>query len=181
MDPNGAGLPQAWIDALDAAIKAGKIPDVPVSQDTGGNPIYPNNLDPLSPEICSSTYKCRNDDDLWDAPDGVFSSGFDDGPVPVRPVPTGHWPFIGCSVLTPSDLQAGIPLYNFLKENNVVTTHFMIGSNIKYNAEVFKMAFNDLQSESPTAGLSSVSALTVSFYLPVAQVTSPSTHGRTRT
>ena len=70
MDPNGAGLPQAWIDALDAAIKAGKIPDVPVSQDTGGNPIYPNNLDPLSPEICSSTYKCRNDDDLWDAPDG---------------------------------------------------------------------------------------------------------------
>ena len=77
-------LPQAWIDALNSAVSAGKIPDIkPSSQPVPyTNPTYPG-LDPLSPEICSATYKCRNKDDLWDAPDGYFGSSFDDGPLDV--------------------------------------------------------------------------------------------------
>lgn len=84
MDPNGAGLPKAWVDALNAAVKAGKIPDLPTSTSDGGNPVYPQGFDPLGPTVCSATYKCRNKEDLWDAPDGVFASSFDDGPLPVR-------------------------------------------------------------------------------------------------
>ncbi|KAI0774298.1 hypothetical protein C8Q74DRAFT_1218124 [Fomes fomentarius] len=124
MDPNGAGLPKAWVDALNAAVKAGKIPDLPTSTSDGGNPVYPQGFDPLGPTVCSATYKCRNKEDLWDAPDGVFASSFDDGPLP-----------------------EGIPLYNFLKEHNSITTHFMIGVNILYNSDAFKAAYEDLQSD----------------------------------
>ncbi len=81
-------MPQAWKDALDAAVKAGKIPDIPPSISTGGNPTYPDGLDPMSDEVCSATYKCRNPDDVWDAPDGHVGIGFDDGPEAVRDNPT---------------------------------------------------------------------------------------------
>ncbi|RPD67136.1 glycoside hydrolase/deacetylase [Lentinus tigrinus ALCF2SS1-7] len=117
-------LPQAWLDALDAAVKAGTIPDIPVSTSTGGNPTYPQGFDPNGPTVCSATYKCVNKEDLWDAPDGVFGSSFDDGPLPTS-----------------------MPLYQFLKENNVITTHFMIGSNILWNADAFKYAFETLESD----------------------------------
>ncbi len=89
------GTPQAWIDALNAAVKAGKIPNIPVATSTGGNPTYPQGFDPNGPEVCSATYKCRNKEDLWDAPDGVFGSSFDDGPLPVcldRLPPSGLGP-----------------------------------------------------------------------------------------
>ena len=39
-----------------------------------------------------------------------------------------------------------MPLYQFLKENNVITTHFMIGSNILWNAPAFQYAFETLES-----------------------------------
>lgn len=81
-DPNA--LPKQWVDALNAAVAAGKIPDIPPSNPTDGNPVYPNGLDPNSDAICSSTYKCRkNTEIVWDAPDGVFGISFDDGPQPV--------------------------------------------------------------------------------------------------
>ena len=39
-----------------------------------------------------------------------------------------------------------MPLYELLHENNLVTTHFMIGTNIKYYPDEFKYAFETLQS-----------------------------------
>lgn len=76
-------LPQAWVNALNAAVSAGKIPNIPPSNYdpsvNDGNPTYPNGLDPNSKEVCSGTYQCRIDGDIWDAPQGTLGSGFDDG------------------------------------------------------------------------------------------------------
>ena len=44
---------------MNAAVAAGKIPDIPPTKDTGGNPEYAKGLDPMSDEICSTTWKCR--------------------------------------------------------------------------------------------------------------------------
>ncbi|KAF6762111.1 carbohydrate esterase family 4 protein [Ephemerocybe angulata] len=118
--PDLTQLPAAWTAALDAAVKAGKIPNVPIPTGTGStNPVYPAGANPMSPEICSATYKCRNKEDIWDAPDGVFASSFDDGPQPST---------------------AG--LVQFLQSNDVKTTHFMIGINIRSNPQLFLQAFN---------------------------------------
>jgi chitin deacetylase len=82
--PDSKMLPAAWVDSLNSAVAAGKIPNVSVSYITpGANPVYPAGLDPTSPEVCSATYKCRIPGDIWDSPEGVFASGFDDGPGPV--------------------------------------------------------------------------------------------------
>ena len=80
--PDPSQLPQEWVDALNTAIQAGKIPNIPPSTPTGGNPTY-GNLDPMSDEVCSTTYKCMKNNDTWNAPDGVFGASFDDGPLPV--------------------------------------------------------------------------------------------------
>ncbi|KAM5540539.1 hypothetical protein V8D89_005997 [Ganoderma adspersum] len=117
-------LPQAWVDAYTKAKNAGKIPaNVPVSTQTnGGNPTY-GNLDPNGAVVCSTTYKCRNNSTniIWDAPDGVFASSFDDGPLPTSQ-----------------------PLYEFLNANNVTSTHFFIGTNILYNPNEFAYCWNTL-------------------------------------
>lgn len=114
-------LPQEWVDALNDAVAAGKIPDIPVStQVNGGNPTY-GSLDPMSDEVCSTTYKCRKNDYIWDAPEGVWGAGFDDGPLPT------------------SD-----KLYQFLQQNNIRSTHFMIGVNILNNPKEFSFAFDTL-------------------------------------
>ncbi|KAI9000987.1 hypothetical protein BD414DRAFT_473280 [Trametes punicea] len=121
-DPNA--LPKAWTDAYNAAVSAGKIPKIPPST-LNGNPVYPTGYDPNGQEVCSATYKCRNNaTDIWDAPDGVFAASFDDGP-----------------------LDTSVPLYQFLKENNVHATHFMIGVNIIGYPDEFKMAFEDNQDD----------------------------------
>ncbi|KAF8897534.1 carbohydrate esterase family 4 protein [Infundibulicybe gibba] len=118
--PNPSQLPAAWVDALNTAVAAGKIPDIPRSSGTAGNnPVYPAGTNPTSPEVCSATYKCRNVDDLWDAPDGVFGSSFDDGPQP-----------------------STTRLVQFLDSHNETTTHFMIGINIIANPQQFGVAFN---------------------------------------
>jgi hypothetical protein len=83
--PNPSALPVEWVSALNAAVAAGKIPNIPQSSNTPGvNPVYPPSVNPSGPEVCSATYKCRNPADIWDAPTGVFASSFDDGPLPVR-------------------------------------------------------------------------------------------------
>ncbi|KAI0743077.1 hypothetical protein C8Q80DRAFT_1055608, partial [Daedaleopsis nitida] len=128
MPADGKGYPQVWIDALNAAVKAGKIPDIPqstIDNDTGFTS-YPKGFDPNGPVVCSATYQCRSNDssEIWDAPDGVFASSFDDGPLPTS-----------------------FALYDFLKQNNVHGTHFMIGGNIRDNPDAFKTAFEDLQDD----------------------------------
>ncbi|KAH9936960.1 carbohydrate esterase family 4 protein [Amylocystis lapponica] len=116
-DPNS--LPQEWVDALNAAVSAGKIPSyAPSTLDASGNPVYPSGVDPNGPEVCSGTYKCRIPGDIWDAPDGTFGAGFDDGPLEPSP-----------------------KLYDFLKSQGVHATHFMIGVNILQNANAFVQAF----------------------------------------
>lgn len=85
-EPDPKALPQAWLGALNAAVAAGKIPTIAVSTSINqSNPTYPDNADPASATICSSTAKCRGPGDIWDAPDGVLGTGFDDGPLPVSP------------------------------------------------------------------------------------------------
>ena len=79
--PDTSQLPQAWVQALDAAVKAGKIPDIPQSTNRPNtNPVYPAGFNPNGPEVCSATYKCRDEDDIWDAPNGTYAASFDDGP-----------------------------------------------------------------------------------------------------
>lgn len=118
--PNPSALPAEWVSALNAAVAAGKIPNIPQSSNTPGvNPVYPPGVNPSGPEVCSATYKCRNPADLWDAPTGVFASSFDDGPLP----PTTQ-------------------LVQFFNSNNETTTHFMIGINIINNPQQFLAAFS---------------------------------------
>lgn len=72
LTPNATAMPQAWKDALKAAEDAGKIPRIPQSKSDGDDPVYPKGVDPESPEVCSTTPKCRQPDDIWDAPAGYF-------------------------------------------------------------------------------------------------------------
>ncbi|KIY49201.1 glycoside hydrolase/deacetylase, partial [Fistulina hepatica ATCC 64428] len=115
-DPNN--LPQAWRDALGAAVSAGKIPNIPLPTHNNDYPAYPEGYDPNGPQVCSSYYQCRGDDDIWDAPDGVIGISFDDGPLEPSP-----------------------GLYDFLKNNNMTATHFFIGQNILQNPHLFQQAY----------------------------------------
>ncbi|TFK75908.1 glycoside hydrolase/deacetylase [Pluteus cervinus] len=118
--PDNTKLPSAWVNALNAAVAAGKIPNIPQSSNQPNqNPVYPQGLNPNSPEICSATYKCRNPEDIWDAPNGTYATSFDDGPQP-----------------------ASATLLDFMSANNVTGTHFMIGTNILNNPDTFAKAFN---------------------------------------
>ena len=121
--PDSSKLPQAWVNALNNAVASGKIPNIPQSHNTPQtNPIYPPEINPSDPSVCSATYKCRNPGDVWDAPSGVFGTGFDDGP----------------SYGTPK-------LLSFLQQQNAVTTHFMIGINILNNPGSFSQAIEQNQ------------------------------------
>lgn len=83
--PDTSQIPQEWVDALNAAIAAGKVPNIPQSSNTPQtNPVYPQGVNPNGPEVCSATYKCRSPDDIWDGPDGTFATSFDDGPMQVN-------------------------------------------------------------------------------------------------
>jgi hypothetical protein len=82
--PDSSQLPKAWVDALNAAVTAGKIPNLPSSTSSHGSEPKYSDLDPNGAEVCSSTYKCmQNSPNIWNAPDGYFASSFDDGPQPV--------------------------------------------------------------------------------------------------
>jgi len=136
-------MPQAWIDALNAAVTAGNIPNIPQSTESGGqNPVYPQGYDPTGPEVCSGTYKCMNPLDYWNAPSGYFGTGFDDGPTEVsfHFVQHKHKPHF-----RPYNFfQVSPMLYNFLQENNISATHFMIGIQILSFPSTFQFAFDTL-------------------------------------
>jgi hypothetical protein len=85
--PDLNALPKEWVDALNAAVAAGKIPNIPVATDTGGNPAYPSGVNPGGSDVCSGTAKCKGPGDIWDAPDGVLAVSFDDGPYLVSAHP----------------------------------------------------------------------------------------------
>jgi len=121
---NSSAMPQAWIDALNAAVAAGSIPNIPIPTVVNSSPVYPSSANPNSPTICSAYAKCRMPDDIWDAPNGAIGIGFDDGPS------------LGSSML-----------YDFLGQNNQRATHFMIGLNILNNPQLFLRAFNQLQGD----------------------------------
>jgi len=123
--PDADAMPQAWKDALSAAVQAGKIPNIPPSSDPNNKgPVYPSGYNPYSPQVCSGTYKCRISGDVWDAPPGVIGISFDDGPLP------------------PSET-----LYPFLQANSLKATHFFIGVNIINNPQTFLRAFNTNQDD----------------------------------
>ncbi|VDB90094.1 unnamed protein product [Peniophora sp. CBMAI 1063] len=124
--PDSSQMPQEWKDALDAAVKAGTIPDLaPSTNDPAAGPVYPKGVDPMDPKVCSATYKCRLDTDLWDAPDGQVGISFDDGPIP----------------------ESSDVLYQFLQENNIKATHFFIGVNILWGSKEFMTAYETLQDD----------------------------------
>lgn len=87
--PDSNAMPQAWKDALNAAVQAGKIPNIPpttLSSPTA-TPVYPSGVNPSSPQVCSWTYGCRINGSIYDAPPGVMGLSFDDGPLTVRRFP----------------------------------------------------------------------------------------------
>lgn len=115
--PDPSLLPAAWKKALNDAVSAGKIPNIPPSTlDADGNPSYPRGTD--AKKIGSWTLdKYLGPKDISQAPDGVWAIGFDDGPTDVSP-----------------------PLYQFLTEQKQPATHFMIGSNIVSYPDEFMQA-----------------------------------------
>jgi chitin deacetylase len=126
--PDAKAMPQAWKDALNAAVAAGLIPnDAPSHLDgQGGQPTYATGVDPNSPNsVCSGTYKCKLPGQIWDSPEGVWGISFDDGPLP----------------------ETSDKLYSFLQEKNQHATHFMIGVNIINAIPQFKMAYETLKDD----------------------------------
>jgi peptidoglycan/xylan/chitin deacetylase (PgdA/CDA1 family) len=123
-----ANIKPEWKAALDEAVKAGKIPNVPLSTEGG---TYPAGTNPADKSVCAAVVKsCRIDGDLWDAPDGVYASSFDDGPTTATPA-----------------------LLQFLQQNKVTTTHFMIGFAIITAPDIMKQVVasgNDLAVHSWT-------------------------------
>lgn len=72
---NSSQLPQEWVNALNAAVAAGKIPNLaPSLGNAAGLPTY-GALKPTSPQVCSGTYGCRIPGDIWDAPAGYLGCG----------------------------------------------------------------------------------------------------------
>jgi len=120
-------IPPEWLQALSKAVAAGKIPNIaiPTSASESDPPNY-GSENATSLEICSSYYNCRADGDIWDLPDGQLGVTFDDGPV--------------------NDPTASPRLYDFIKQNHIRATHFMIGANILTAPAPFLTVFNDLQN-----------------------------------
>jgi chitin deacetylase len=103
--PPQSSLPQAWIDALNAATAAGKIPNVPVSTLVNGNPTYPNNVG-TNTDTCNWTLsKCLGAKDISSVPNNEWTISFDDGPT-----------------------QASPALYDYLHSHSQAGTHFMVSS-----------------------------------------------------
>ncbi|KAK0524413.1 hypothetical protein OC834_005556 [Tilletia horrida] len=114
--PPKSMTPKEWLDALSAAERAGKIPNVPQTRLVNGLITYPSGTDVNS--VCSWTQtSCFGKNDISKAPDGYWGLNFDDGPN--TPSPT---------------------LYRFLQQQNKAATFFLIGGNIAGNPDAIKQA-----------------------------------------
>jgi len=103
--PPQSSIPQPWIDALNAATAAGKIPNIPPSTLQNDSPVYPNNIG-TSKDTCNWTLsKCLGANDISSVPDHEWTVSFDDGPT-----------------------QASSALYDYLHQQNQAATHFMVCS-----------------------------------------------------
>ncbi|KZV97230.1 glycoside hydrolase/deacetylase, partial [Exidia glandulosa HHB12029] len=113
-------LPKAWTDAYEAAVANGKIPAIPPTTVSymEGWAKYPDGFDPTSREVCSSYEQCYTDTDLVDPPSGVIVISFDDGPA-----------------------DGTATLLKHLGSTHQRATHFMIGSNIRDQPDLFTQAF----------------------------------------
>lgn len=87
--PDSNAMPQAWKDALNNAVHDGKIPNIAPTKQTAPNtvPVYDPSVNPNNHNICAASHGCRNPGDIYDAPQGIIGISFDDGPLPVTPVP----------------------------------------------------------------------------------------------
>jgi chitin deacetylase len=147
--PDSSQMPQAWKDALNNAVQAGKIPNLApsVQNSPGSDPVY-NGLDANSPQVCSGTYGCRIHGNIYDAPAGAVGIGFDDGPLPVS-----HSFLFLCAfngVLIPIFnvfMQPSEHLYKFLHGKGIRATHFYIGVNIIAHPNEFLRAFQINQDD----------------------------------
>ncbi|SNX81971.1 related to CDA2 - sporulation-specific chitin deacetylase [Melanopsichium pennsylvanicum] len=118
--PTAAETPKEWLDALQAATAAGKIPNIAPAMNQGGNIVYANNVG-FDQATCSWTVtKCVSKNDIVNAPDNHMAIGFDDGPT------------------SKSD-----DLYSFLNQYNQSATHFMIGSNVLSYPQQFSHAVKE--------------------------------------
>jgi len=109
-----------WKAALDAAVKAGKIPNIPPSSSPdGGTPTYPSGTD--MSQVCNwSITQCQGPHDIYQAPDGVAGINFDDGPT-----------------------EATQGLNAFLLSNNISATRFLIGGQVAGMTDAFKDIIKD--------------------------------------
>ncbi|KAJ7598618.1 carbohydrate esterase family 4 protein [Mycena floridula] len=114
--PDITKLPQAWVDAYNAAVARGAIPKIDQSTSAGN---YPNNQDPNGAAICSSYIGCRAPGDIFNTPAGTLGLNFDDGPTEVTQT-----------------------LLDFLAKNNEIATHFLIGYSIQQNPQAFLATLN---------------------------------------
>lgn len=105
--PPESSLPAEWVTALNDAIAAGKIPDIPPSvESASGDVAYPAVVGKNNKTVCSWTLdKCDAESDVLAPPDGEWTIAFDDGPTAASPA-----------------------LYKFLKKNKQRGTHFMVSS-----------------------------------------------------
>jgi chitin deacetylase len=118
-----ASIPAAWVAAYKAAVANGLIPAIAptvVYQDGDYNTklVYPDGSDPASKEVCSTYVQCYNETDIVNSIDGAIGISFDDGPAPGSKL-----------------------LYDFLGQNHIKATHFLIGQNIVSSPDLFTQAF----------------------------------------
>ncbi|BGP29311.1 hypothetical protein JCM10296v2_001050 [Rhodotorula toruloides] len=118
-----------WVAAYEAVKAAGNLPTfAPAKLSDAGNPYYPSGVDTgengasrfFLERVAFSALRsaaCFGNDDISDAPDGMYGVSFDDGPLPSSPA-----------------------LYQFLQKQNQTATHFFIGTNIVNNPDVFRQA-----------------------------------------
>ncbi|GAA6020136.1 hypothetical protein JCM11491_005539 [Sporobolomyces phaffii] len=106
-----------WVAKYNEAKAAGKIPgDAPSTLDLTGNIAYAPGVKTGKNGVCSWTVAhCFDQYDVSDAPDGMYGVSFDDGPTESSPA-----------------------LYDLLTANNQTATHFLIGTTILQNLDVFQ-------------------------------------------
>lgn len=105
-----------WLETYQKVKSQGFIPGFSNSTSVDAWPEYPTGINPADPAICNfALAKCSVPDDIVNAPDGFAGLAYDDGPQ--EPTPE---------------------MLTFLKENNLPSTHFVIGSRIAENPEIFQ-------------------------------------------